>query len=89
MIWNVCVGIALGYMNVIVINDLLVDSFLVHVVMVDSHVVLVASGPVGHGAETKDISVDSPSGRARRDGNPIAYTRVYRSGCILYSCYLY
>ena len=44
-----------GYMNVIVINDLLVDSFLVHVVMVDSHVVLVASGPVGHGAETKDI----------------------------------
>ena len=44
-----------GYMNVIVINDLLVDSFLVHVVMVDSLVVLVASGPVGHGAETKDI----------------------------------
>ncbi len=55
MTWNVCVGIAVGYMNVIVINDLLVDSLLVPVVMVDSHVVLVASGPVGHGAETKDI----------------------------------
>ncbi len=41
-------------MNVIPINDLL-DSLLVHVVMVDSHVVLVASSPVGHGAETKDI----------------------------------
>ncbi len=41
-------------MNVILINDLL-DSLLVHVVMVDSHVVLVTSSPVRHGAETKDI----------------------------------
>ncbi len=54
MTWNVFVVIAVGYMNVIPINDLL-DSLLVHVVVVDSHVVLVASSPVGYGAETKDI----------------------------------
>ncbi len=55
MTWNVFVVIAVGYMNVILINDLL-DSLLVHVVVVDSHVVLVvASSPVGYGAETKDI----------------------------------
>ncbi len=54
MTWNVFVVIAVGYMNVILINDLL-DNLLVHVLMVDSHVVLVASSPVGHGAETKDI----------------------------------
>ncbi len=52
--WNAFVVIAVGYMNVIPINDLL-DSLLVHVVMVDSHVVLIASSPIGHGAETKDI----------------------------------
>ncbi len=54
MTWNVFVVIAVGYMNEILINDLL-DSLLVHVVMVDSHVVLVASSPIGYGAETKDI----------------------------------
>ncbi len=35
-------------------NDL-VDSVLVHVIMVLSHVVLVASSPVGHDAEMKYI----------------------------------
>ncbi len=54
MTWNVFVVIAVGYMNVILINDVL-DSLLVHFVMVDSHVVLVTSSPVGYGAETKDI----------------------------------
>ncbi len=54
MTWNVFVVIAVGYMNVILINDVL-DSLLVHVIMVDSHVVLVASSLVGYGAETKDI----------------------------------
>ncbi len=54
MTWNVFVVIAVGYMNVIVIDDLL-DSLLVHVVMVYSHVVLVASSPFGHGAETNYI----------------------------------